>query len=147
MSAVRARRAALAAACAAAAALGGCHSQWYQEGSRTEIVRTDVVVRTEPAGATVYFNGKRMDRAPVRIPVEYDHTIEQWVRQSNASPSWSPTAILTHAKEEMKRHVYEGNRHKVTASMDGYDDATSDLLLEGEAEVDVVLKLSRSAAR
>ena len=131
----------------AVAPLAGCHSQWYHQASHTEIVRTDVIVRATPPGAVVYFNGRRMETAPVRIPVDYEHTVEQWVRQSNASPSWSPTALVTGAKEELKKHVYGGNRHTVSASLDGYEDASRTLVLEGEAEVDVVLELVKSPAR
>ncbi|MCE9636194.1 MAG: hypothetical protein K8T90_10870 [Planctomycetes bacterium] len=141
-----------------AAATAGCQSQWYMTVEHAEVVRTDVVVRTEPTGATVSFDGRVQDAAPLRIPVDYEHSTQQWERQTNAGarmrestgvigtillfPIWLPASFF-HSREEMKRHVYGLNRHVVSAQMQGYEAAEQQIELEGEAQVEVSLKLTR----
>lgn len=152
---MRAARAALAAAACLVA--GGCRSQWFHETSRSEVVRTDVVVRTQPPGAVVWIDDRRMDAAPVRIPVEYEHVTEQWSRQSNQGaairestgvvgtillfPIWLPASLI-HGREEMKRHVYGANVHVLRASHEDHGRAEKTIELAGEEEVVVDLVLS-----
>jgi hypothetical protein len=144
-------------AAALALLLAGCQSQWIQQGEHSEVVRTELLVRTEPTGAMVSLNRTKMDVAPVRIPIEYEHVTEQWFRQSNYGehlrdstgvvgtillfPIWLP-ASLFHGKQEMKRHVYASNLHTVKAQLDGYYPAEQQVELKGEEQVDVLLALT-----
>jgi len=140
-----------------ALAAPGCAGSWFRQGETRDIVLTHVVVDTDPPGATVAFNGIRMERAPVRIPVEYDHVTEHYARQSNYGlrmreatgtlgtillfPVWLP-ASLFQVRELKRRHVYGGNRHTVTATADAHRDAAQEIILEGEEEVLVTLRLA-----
>jgi hypothetical protein len=150
----------LAGLCAAAALATGCSTQWYPGYSKRDVVRTDVVIRSEPRGATITFNGVRQPvPAPIRIPVEYDHTETRYERQSNYGqrmredmgpvlsivtfPVWM-VASLFHYKEDLRRHEYGGNRHVIDAWLKGYDDAHEEILLEGEGEHPVDIKLTKS---
>jgi hypothetical protein len=126
------------------------------QNESAEVVRTDVVVRTEPNGAMVSLNGQQMDAAPVRIPVEYEHVTQQWLRQSNYGasirsgldtfwtivlfPVWAPASLI-HGEQEMKRHVYNGQRHVVTAWARGFEPEDREIVLDGEDQVDVLLTL------
>lgn len=149
-------RAAIAPAAALLAA--GCQSQWVQENEHSEIVRTDLLVRTEPTGALVFLNRRRMDAAPVRIPIEYEHVTQQWFRQSNYGAqlreSWGPVGTILgfpiwlpasffHGTQEMKRHVYASNVHVVAAELEGYYRAEATVELHGEEQKDVTLTLTR----
>lgn len=152
------RRGTAVASALVALAAAGCRSQWYMTVEHSEIVRTDVVVRTEPTGATVAFDGRVQDTAPLRIPVDYEHSTQQWERQTNAGaairentgiigtillfPIWIPASFF-HTREEAKRHVYGANRHVVAARLQGFDDAEQAIELGGEAQVEVVLKLTK----
>lgn len=151
------RRVASLALALAATAAGGCQSQWFYETAHSEVVRTDVVVRTSPTGALVFLNGTRMDTAPIRIPVAYEHVTEQWFRQSNYGarirestgvwgtillfPIWLPASLI-HGTQEMKRHVYNGGRLSIAARMDGREPADRTIDIQGEAEVEVLLELA-----
>lgn len=153
-----ARWAALAAAGTAAA---GCQSQWYLQQEHEQIVRTEVLVRTEPSGATVWFDKTRIDTSPVVIPVEYAYTTEQWERQTNMGavyreqwgivgtillfPIWIPASFF-HTREEMKRHVYAGNRHEIRATTQAAE-ASQTVELAGEARIEVTLTLPRAVVR
>lgn len=153
---VRMRHAAATTLLALAAA-PGCSSKWFRQGESVYIVRTDVVVRTQPTAADVTFNGVRMAQAPVKIPVEYDHVAERYVRQSNYGvairestgvvgtillfPVWLPASIIQF-REEMTRYVYGNNRHTVGASLPGRQDASQEITLEGQAEFPVELRLA-----
>lgn len=146
----------LAATLGAVAGSGGCAAAWMRQGESRDIVRTNVVVDTDPPGAMVTFNAVKMDRAPVRIPVEYDHVAQRWARQNNYGskiredtgtigtillfPIWLPASIVQF-REEMVRHVYGGNRHVVGAWADGHADASQEITLEGEDEIRVTLRL------
>ena len=146
----------IAALLLVAAALGACQSPWYRQQEHGEIVTTHVIIHTEPAGATVYFNGTRQAAAPVDIPVEYHHVEELWVRQNNHGarmregwsklvtfvtfPIWG-VASFFHYEDQVRRHVYGGNRHTVSASLKGHQEAFEKIELEGEAEVRVDLTL------
>jgi hypothetical protein len=139
-----------------ALALAGCQTQWFLEGETSDIVETRVRVDTDPAGAWVSFNGVAQAKAPVIIPVLYDHTEQLWARQSNEGarmrdgmstvvqivtfPVWA-VASLFHFREDKRRHVYGGNQHTVSAAMRGRLEAYQALELEGEAEVEVRLVL------
>jgi hypothetical protein len=138
----------------------GCTSQWYPGVSHHDIARTDVVISSEPAGASLEFDGKKLEApAPVRLPVEYTHTETQYERQSNYGISMrkdmsTPVAILTfpiwavaslfHYKEQLRRHDYGGNVHVITAFVHGYDEGREEIKLEGEAEKVVTFKLVKS---
>jgi hypothetical protein len=146
-------RFALAAAPLAAAS---CQSQWYKVDFDIDKVVTNVVVRTEPSGAMVYLDSKRMDTAPVRIPIAYSHEVSLWERSTNAGasirestgtlgtillfPIWLPASFF-HYAEEMKRHEYGGNVHRITAHTDAGDEAEEKIVLQGEADVTVTLRL------
>jgi hypothetical protein len=143
-----------------ALAAAGCTSQWYEGPSTRDVVTTDVVVHTEPEGATILFNGKEQKApSPIRVPVRYDHTTTMWERQTNAGESMREgmgtlTTILTfpiwgiasffHSKEEVLRHTYEGGTHQVTALLPGYDQADETVTLKGEAEKTVTIPLVKS---
>jgi hypothetical protein len=137
------RRAGLLARLAAPACLAlgaaGCQSQWYLGPQQHDLVTTNVLVRTEPPGAFVAFNGVEQAKAPVRIPVEYNHVEQMWTRQTN-------TLLLFHHAEDRRRHVYGENRHTVSAHLPGHDDAEQVLVLEGEDEIEVLLRLQPSVA-
>ena len=147
-------RSALVPAIALSAA--GCAGSWYRQGESKDLVLTNVVVDTDPPGALVSFNGIRMDRAPVRIPVEYEHVAEHYARQSNYGlrirestgtlgtillfPVWLP-ASLFQVRELKIRHVYGNNRHALGATAEAHSDAWREITLEGEDEVRVSLEL------
>ena len=152
----RVRFTVVAASLVAAVATPGCAAPWYRQGDSKYIVLTYVVADTDPPGAMVTFDGVQMDRAPVRIPVEYDHVEEHWARQSNYGvkiredtgtlgtillfPIWIPASIVQF-REDLVRHTYGGNRHTVAAWADGHLDASQEITLEGEEQVDVNLHL------
>ena len=142
--------------------LAGCQSQWFLVTQRNDLVTTDLLVRTEPTGAPVSFNGVEMERAPFRLPVEYDHEEKLYERQTNVGaqlredwgtvgtiigfPIWGPASAF-HRTEERRVHVYGRNRHVISASLGGYDEAWQELVLEGEDEIEVSLELKRSESR
>ncbi len=163
------RPAALLPVVAAAALAAGCNSQWFPGFSHSDIARTDVVIRTEPPGATIVMT--RVDASsqasspdtlrlptpsPVRQPIEYDHVETLYERQNNYGaqmregmhpvvqvltfPVWA-VASFFHFREEKHRHEYGNNKYVVTAQMPGRDDAEQSIVLEGEAEHPVLLKL------
>lgn len=138
----------LSAVCALA--LAGCSSQWYPGNEVHDIARTDLYIESEPSNATVVFDGKTLpETTPLLMPIEYDHTITQYERQTNAGQAMResmslPVAIIAtpvwliasffHSKETMKRHQYGGNKHVVSAYLPGHDDAQETITLEGEAK-------------
>ena len=143
---------------AAVLALSACQTQWFLERDYGELVTTEVVVKTDPPNAHVSFDGVRMAKSPVRIPVEYHHSDQLWSRQNNYGArmreDWSTTmqiigfpvwgiASFFHFSEDMQRHVYSANQHVVSATLKGHHEASEELLLEGEAEVVVELKLEK----
>ena len=150
--------------CAAALLLlCGCRSQWYPGVAHHDIVRTNVLIRTEPSGARIRFNGKEMPSpAPIRVPVDYDHYETMYERQTNAgadmregestltqvvtAPVWLAASAVHHA-EEVRRHEYAGNQHEITAWLPGYEEAVVTITLEGEAERQVTLKLERTSSK
>ena len=146
--------------CGGALLAAGCSSQWFEVTSNNDIVRTDIVIRTEPAGATLTFDGVRQIKpTPIRLPVEYDHIETLYERQANygsrmregmsgfvevlAFPVWG-IASFFHYRNETRRHTYGGNIHTILAEMTGRDDAQATVTLEGEAEHPVTLKLLKS---
>lgn len=150
----RARTFALASAAILAA---GCSTQWYPGFSKADIARTDVIVRTEPPGATVLFNGVvQKETSPIRIPVDYNHVETVWERQTNAGiamregmspvvkvltfPVWA-IASFFHYAEDTRRHEYGNNVHTVSAFCPGHDEVEQSVKLEGEAEHEVRLVL------
>ena len=160
----RLRAAVLAAAAwAALTALTatGCQSQWYLQQEHEQVVRTEVLVRTDPTGATVWFDKTRIDTSPVVIPVEYAYTTEQGERQTNVGaqmredlgivgtillfPIWIPASFF-HTRDEMKRHVYGSNRHVISARTDAAQ-AEQTIELAGETRVEVTIALPRTVIR
>lgn len=150
-------RAAHVAALAAAVLAAGCSSQWYPGFSKADVARTDVIVRTEPEGATVLFNGVVQKQvSPIRIPVDYDHVETVYERQTNAGlamregmsplaqvltfPVWA-VASFFHYSEDVRRHEYGNNVHTVSAYAPGRDEVQETIRLEGEAEREVRLVL------
>jgi len=153
-------RAVAAVGAASLAALGGCSSQWFQVYAHPDIARTDLVVRTEPAGATVVLvaedGAKRQEVAPFRVPIEYDHVETMYERQNNYGsqmregmspvvqvltfPVWGIASFI-HFREEKRRHEYGHNKFAATAFASGRADAEETIVLEGEAEHPVTLKL------
>ncbi len=144
----------------AAILAAGCSSQWYPGFAKADVAHTDVVVRTEPAGATVLFNGvEQSAKSPIRIPVKYNHVETVWVRQTNAGitmregmsplvqvltfPVWL-VASFFHSAEEIRRHEYGGNVHTVGAYSAGHDETQETIKLEGEAEHEVRLVLPKT---
>lgn len=139
-------------------ALGACQSQWFMEHDQSEIVTTNVLVFTQPEGARVDLNGVYQADAPVRIPIEYSHTEQLWSRQTNAGarmregmspvvqvltfPVWLIASVF-HSTEDVRRHVYDGNRHSVRASAPQHQELTRVVQLEGEDEIRVELVLPR----
>lgn len=153
-------RAAALAPLAALLLLGGCRSQWYPGVAHHDIVRTNVLIRTEPPGARIRFNGKEMSApSPIRVPVDYDHYETMYERQTNAgadmregqstltqvvtAPVWLAASAVHHG-EEVRRHEYAGNQHEISAWLPGYEEAVVTVTLEGEAEHPVTLKLERT---
>jgi hypothetical protein len=115
----------------------GCTSQWYPGFERRDIVRTDVEIRTEPPGATIYMNGTKLaSPSPLRQPIEYDHVERLYERQNNV-------AMVYHYKEDLRRHEYAGNRYKFEARLPGYYDTAEEVVLEGEAQKVVTIKLPK----
>jgi hypothetical protein len=156
---VRAAPAALLAV--AAMATAGCQSQWVAGARREDIARTDVVVRTTPPGAVIFFNDKKMSApSPIRIPVEYTHAQTQYLRQNNYGsrmrenmstvveivtfPVWA-VASLFHFEEQKLRHEYGGNVHNITTYLPGYEDGETTVTLEGEADHPVDFQLVKLA--
>ncbi len=150
------RRAALLLLLPLAAA---CTSQWYPGIEHTERVRTDVVIRSDPSGAVITFNGKQQAPAPILIPVVYDHTETLYERQSNYGArmreDMSPVVeVLTfpiwlipsffHFTEQRRVHSYENNKHVVSAYLEGYDEAVQEITLEGQERFPVDVKLVKS---
>jgi hypothetical protein len=144
----------------AALAAAGCSSQWYPGYAHQDICRTDIVIRTVPEGATIRFDDKQQPSpAPIRIPIEYDHTETMWERQTNAGedmresmhpvfqvltfPVWG-IASFFHHKESLRRHEYGGNKHAVSALLPGFDEGYEEITLAGEAEFPLTMKLVRS---
>ena len=147
-----------ALACVTLAA--GCSSQWYAGNSKRDIARTDVIIHTQPEGATVVFDGHAQpEPSPIKIPVEYDHVETVWERQSNYGtrmldgmnpivavltfPVWA-VASFFHYREDTRRHEYGGNSHVISAYIPGRDEAQETITLEGEAQVTVNLSLPLS---
>ena len=116
-------------------ALSGCTSQWYLQFETSDLVTTDVVVRTVPEGATISVDGATQAKSPVRIPIEYDHIEQLWSRQANK-------LLLFHYREDLRRHVYGHNKHVITAILRGHEDAEREIVLEGEDEVIVEIPLA-----
>jgi hypothetical protein len=144
------RAAALAAAPLAALASAGCKSQWYQVSAEDERVVTHLEVRSVPSGAMIFLNDAQMDTTPVRIPMAYPHEVSLWERQTNVGnrirestgvlgtiflfPIWIP-ASLVHQREELKRHDYGFNVHKLRARFGDGSELEREIRLEGEAEM------------
>jgi hypothetical protein len=162
-------RLAAPASVVAAALACGCSSQWFEGYEHSDIAHTDVVIRTEPSGAQIYMTllespnthttveARLLDGlSPVRQPIEYDHVDTLWERQQNYGsnmreqmgtiaqiltfPVWA-VASLFHYREEKHRHEYGSNTFLVTAHVKGREDAETTIVLEGEAEKRVLLKL------
>jgi hypothetical protein len=146
---------------AVALSAAGCQSQWVPGVRREDIARTDVVVTTTPAGATIFFNDKKMIApSPIRIPVEYTHAETMWERQSNYGarmredmstvvtvltfPVWG-IASFFHFTEKRMRHEYGGNVHHITTYLPGYEDSEETITLQGEADRAVELPLVKIA--
>ena len=122
---------------ATAALAAGCTSQWYPGFERRDIATTDVIVKTEPPGAAIYLDGKKLQSpAPLRQPVAYDHVERLYERQSNKF-------LLYHYKEDLRRHEYGNNRHVFEARLDGYYDTSEEITLNGEAERTITIKLPK----
>ena len=138
----------------------GCSSQWYPGVTHSDIARTEIVIRSDPTGAVITFDGRQQPSpAPIRIPVEYSHSDTLYERQSNhgaamrESMAW-PFQILTfpvwmvasffHFKEELRRHEYGGNVHVIDAHLPGYDDERVNITLEGQGELPVDVKMAKS---
>lgn len=137
----------------------GCQSQWYKQNERRELVTTELLIDTKPAGGEISFNGVPQGRAPLLIPVEYVHVEEIWSRQSNhgarlredmstvesivTAPAWG-AASAAHYTEDRVRHVYGGNEHVITAYLSGHDEGYREITLEGEDRIEVVLSLRPS---
>lgn len=143
-----------------AVSLASCTSQWYPGSAVRDIAKSDIVIRSEPPGATILFNGKRQPSpAPIRIPVEYSHSETLYERQTNSGvamresmgpvlsivlfPVWM-VASLFHYKEDVRRHEYGGNHHVIDAHLLGYDDLREEITLEGQSEFPVTLTLTKS---
>jgi len=154
------RTAQLVALAGVAAMAAGCQSQWVGGMTRTDIARTDVIIKTTPPGALIFFNDKKQSApAPIRIPVEYTHVVTVYDRQNNYGahmregmstvvtvltfPVWA-VASLFHYDEQMLRHEYGGNTHTITTYLAGYDDTAQTITLEGEADHPVDITLVRS---
>jgi hypothetical protein len=154
------RAARLAALAGTIALAAGCQSQWLPGMSIPDIARTDVIIRTTPPGAIVFFNDtKQAAPTPIRIPVEYAHVVTVYDRQNNYGarmregmstiveivtfPVWA-VASLFHFDEQMKRHEYGGNIHTISTFLPGYDDTSQTITLEGEADHPVDITLVKS---
>ncbi len=141
----------------AAAVAGGCTSQWFPGYAHPDIAKTDLVIHTEPTGATLLMDGTKLGKpAPVRLPIEYAHVDTLYERQSNYGvqmredmgpvltvltfPVWL-VASFFHFTEQKHRHTYGHNTFVVTAYAPGREDAEITVVLEGEAEKQIVLKL------
>ncbi len=136
--------------------LAGCQSAYVLDHEARELVQTEVVVRSAPEGAEIRFDGRSFGPAPLRMPIEYDHTEQLYLRQTNFGadmregmsglttvltfPVWA-VASLFHHKEELRRHVYGRNEFAVTASLPGRPVAERRVKLEGEDVVEVELEL------
>ena len=156
-------------AVAAVLVAGGCSSQWYPGYAHPNIARTDVVIRTEPSGATIVMtrvgesgqpwtveSRKLQSVSPVRQPIEYDHVETLYERQQNYGadmregmhpvlqvltfPVWA-VASFFHFRQEKRRHEYGNNKFVVMAYLPDREDAEETIVLEGEAEHPVLLKL------
>ena len=142
----------------AALVAAGCTTQWYEVNSYPDIARTDLVIRTEPSGALLIFDGRREEKSsPVRLPVEYDHVETLYERQYSDGtrmregmnpilqvltfPVWG-IASFFHYREELHRHTYGNNVHTILAAKSGYEEAEETVTLEGEAEHPVTLQLT-----
>ncbi|MCG3134403.1 MAG: hypothetical protein HMLKMBBP_01709 [Planctomycetes bacterium] len=150
-AALRTARALLLAVPFAASA---CQTPWVEDGRAEDVVETNVVIRSEPSGAMIHFNGKRQDAAPIRIPVRYPHVTEQWARSSNFGasiregtgvvgtilllPIWIPASFVQY-RETIKRHRYGGNVHVIRATFADRTEREETVTLDGEAEVTVTL--------
>jgi len=142
---------------AAGLALTACQSQWYLQHESSDKLVTDVVIRTDPADAEILWQNVSLGRAPLRMPVEYDHVEELWTRQTNVGaelreswgtlgsiigfPVWA-VASLFHESEDRRRHVYGHNVFQAVARRPGYADAEREVRLEGEDEVEVRITLT-----
>ena len=143
---------------AGALLLTGCQSQWYEQHYVHNLITTDVVIRSEPAGARIQWETASIGKAPVRLPVEYDHTEQLWTRQNNQGarmredmgtvmtiltfPVWA-IASLFHTTEDRRRHVYGHNTFAIMLTKPGYNDAHRVIELEGEDEVDVMVRMKK----
>lgn len=148
------RTAPVAPAVLAAVLAAGCQTSWVMDDARQETVETQVVIRSEPTGAMIRFNGRKQDAAPIRIPVRYTHQTEQWARSSNYGasirestgivgtllliPVWLPASFVQF-RDQMKRHTYGGNEHVVLGTFADGSESERTVKLEGEAEVTVTL--------
>ena len=136
--------------------LTGCKSQWIQNHEVHNLVTTDVVIHTEPTRARLKWENVSIGKAPVRLPVEYDHTEQLWSRQNNQGarmredmgpiltiltfPVWA-IASFFHTTEDRRVHVYGNNEFTVSASATGHHTVEHAIKLEGEDEVNVSLRL------
>jgi hypothetical protein len=136
--------------------LPACQTQFFLQHDQSDLVTTNVLVESVPTGGWVSFDGVGQAAAPVRIPVQYTHTEQVWSRQTNHGASmrenWSTVGVVLgfpiwgiasffHYTETVRRHVYSGNRHEVTATMKGRSERTRTLELQGEDEIRVELEL------
>ena len=140
-----------------AALLGaaGCRTPWYKQDQKSDIVRTDMTFRSEPAGAAISFDGKHLGTAPVLLPIEYDHTIELWARAGNPGadlreatgvvgtvlllPIWLILSI-PQRRDEMRRNVYGGNVHRVSATFDDATTVEETITLDGHETLELTLR-------
>ena len=138
----------------------GCKSAWFEDKSYTDLVVTDLIVRTSPAGAAVEIGGEERGKSPLKMPVQYPHTMTTYQRQTNVGqslrdswgtigtiigfPIWIP-ASLFHTTEERRLHEYGSNKFEVSAYLAGHDEKWQDVELQGEDtfEVDLTLPPSR----
>ena len=138
--------------------LTGCKSQWYQQHEVHNLVTTEVMLRSEPPGATIQWENVSIGKTPARLPVEYDHTEQLWTRQVNQGelmredmgpvvkvltfPIWG-IASFFHTTQDRRRHVYGGNEFTVRMTLPGYQDAERQVQLQGEDEVDISMRLEK----
>ena len=143
-------------ALAGALLLTGCQSQWIFQHKVDNLITTDVLIQSDPAGGSIQWDNVGIGRTPVRLPVEYYHSEQLWSRQSNYGasmrqdmgaivtvltfPVWA-IASIGHFTEDRRRHVYGNNRFTVKVEKTGYTPTERTVELEGEDEVSVSVRL------
>jgi hypothetical protein len=131
------QRTALAAALAAAAALlvAGCTaSRWQYTRTRPyEHPVTRVTVRSDPPGAEVSLNGDYMGETPFVVPVRYRCEVMVYERRQ----------ALPYLHVETKElRTYSSNVFELHFRKYGFRDATRELTLNGEEEIEISVPLA-----